>query len=131
MHHILKIAKCFFEPVQERIKNFEIRRNSDRGFQAGDTVRFMEVNDAGLTTRRSVDATISYVLNYAQKEDYVVFGFKLDEPDKPALDKEALSSLLTRFNCADALLRELVEQGPNPATLFAVREYVNTPKLDE
>lgn len=81
MHHELKLHSSFFEPAQQGIKTFEIRRNADRGFQAGDTVEFREVNQLGLYTHCEFHARITYVLNYAQKEDYVVFSFVLI--DKP------------------------------------------------
>lgn len=77
MLHELKIKQCFFDPVLTGVKTFEIRRNSDRGFQAGDEVRLYEVDSFGIRTGRRVDARITYVLNYEQKEDYVVFSFQL------------------------------------------------------
>ncbi len=73
----LKIRKCFFEPVLQRLKTFEIRRNSDRGFQAGDKCLLCEVDDVGVRTGRQAKGRITYVLNYEQKEDYVVFSFDL------------------------------------------------------
>jgi ASC-1-like (ASCH) protein len=81
MHHELKLKSCFFEPAEAGLKTFEIRRNSDRGFQAGDTVEFREVGHLNLYTHRELHARITYVLNYEQKEDYVVFAFVLI--DKP------------------------------------------------
>ena len=38
MQHNLKILRCYFEPVLSGDKTFEIRDNSDRGFQKGDVV---------------------------------------------------------------------------------------------
>lgn len=78
MKHELKLKQCFFEPMKQGIKTFEIRRNSDRGFQAGDTVEFREVNHLNLYTMRELSGVITYVLNYEQKEDYVVFSFTID-----------------------------------------------------
>ncbi|QJD55199.1 hypothetical protein Psm1vBMR14_gp48 [Pseudomonas phage MR14] len=75
-HHELKIKKCFFEAVTAGDKTFEIRRNNDRGFQKGDTVCLQEVDELGLRTHRSFNCKITYVLNYEQKEDYVVFSFR-------------------------------------------------------
>jgi hypothetical protein len=79
MIHELKIKRCFFDPVIARIKTFEIRRNNDRGFQAGDEVLFCEVSEisANVDTGRQAKGKITYVLNYEQKEDYVVFSFEL------------------------------------------------------
>lgn len=42
MVHNLKILPVFFQAVIDGVKNFDIRDNSDRGFQKGDTVIFHE-----------------------------------------------------------------------------------------
>lgn len=78
MHHELKIAECYFVPGLSGEKPFEIRHNDDRGFQKGDTVLFREVNKLNLYTSRQFKAEITYVTGYAQKEDYVVFGYRLE-----------------------------------------------------
>lgn len=77
MHHELKILVPYFEAGKEGLKNFEIRRNNDRGFQKGDTVEFREINSVGNYTWSTFKAEITYVTNFNQKEDYVVFGYKL------------------------------------------------------
>lgn len=88
MHHELKMIMAYFDAGQSGDKCFEIRRNSDRGFQRGDrgfqrgdTVTFREVDSLGLYTRYSFKGEITYVTNFEQKEDYVVFGYKLT-PDE-------------------------------------------------
>lgn len=78
MHHDLKILKCYFEPGLAGEKPFEIRRNNDRGFQKGDTVRFIEIDNLGVSTRREFRAEITYVTAFEQKEDYVVFGYRAE-----------------------------------------------------
>jgi ASC-1-like (ASCH) protein len=81
MNHVLKIDKAFFEAAACGDKTFEIRNNRDRGFQKGDTIRLNEAShiSPALTTGRSLTGVITYVLNYEQKPDFVVFSFKLDE----------------------------------------------------
>lgn len=79
MHHELKILPAYFEAGKCGDKNFEIRRNNDRGFQKGDTLEFREVNSDGNYTWLTFKAEITYVTNFNQKEDYVVFGYKLIE----------------------------------------------------
>ncbi len=79
MRHELKIMQCYFDPGINGEKPFEIRRNDDRGFQKGDTVEFREVTSTGLYTSRRFSATITYVTAFAQKEDYVVFGYRYEE----------------------------------------------------
>lgn len=79
--HQLKLKKCYFYAVKNGTKTFEIRKNSDRGFQKGDIVSLHEVEtlvDGSLKlTGESVEGVITYVTNYEQKDDYVVFGFEL------------------------------------------------------
>jgi len=75
MTHELKILPAFFEAVLVGDKRFEVRNNSDRGFQRGDIVTLMEYGPA--FTGRRIEVQITYVSNYAQKEGYVVFGFNL------------------------------------------------------
>ncbi|EOB7989768.1 TPA: DUF3850 domain-containing protein [Pseudomonas aeruginosa] len=84
MHHELKIHRPFFEAVASGDKTFEIRNNRDRGFQRGDTFELQELNPAfpSLYSGRSLTGTITYVINYEQKPDYVVFAFRLDEASK-------------------------------------------------
>ena len=81
MHHDLKIRSPFFQAVLSGDKTFEIRDNRDRGFQRGDSITLFEMSEAApsaVKTGRSVSGVITYVLNYEQKEGYVVFSFKLD-----------------------------------------------------
>lgn len=79
MHHTLKIRKAFFEAVLSGDKTFEIRDNSDRGFQRGDTFTLTEMSETAPTTIKSGRAytgVITYVLDYKQQPGYVVFAFK-------------------------------------------------------
>lgn len=78
--HELKILECYFEAVVNGTKTFEIRKNSDRGFQKGDVIKLVELESSRLgliPTGASVEAIITYVTNYEQKDDYVVFSFSL------------------------------------------------------
>jgi ASC-1-like (ASCH) protein len=80
--HDLKILSCYFDAVKSGCKTFEIRKNSDRGFQKGDIVTFNELKPShstgsNLLTGESLTAVITYVINYEQKDDYVVFSFQL------------------------------------------------------
>ncbi|PGQ52656.1 DUF3850 domain-containing protein [Bacillus cereus] len=77
MLHNLKINKEFFSPVVEQIKTFEIRRN-DRGFQVGDKIVLNEWDNKNKEyTGEKVNGEITYITDYEQKENYVVFSFKL------------------------------------------------------
>ncbi|PRT14493.1 RNA-binding protein [Bacillus toyonensis] len=77
MLHNLKINKNFFAPVLEHIKTFEIRKN-DRDFHVGDTVILNEWDsEKRQYTGRSVNTEIMYITDYEQKDDYVVFSFKI------------------------------------------------------
>lgn len=79
MHHELKIRKAFFESVISGEKTFEIRDNRDRGFQKGDTFTLHEMSEAApssVKSGRTYDGVITYVLNYEQKDGFVVFAFR-------------------------------------------------------
>ncbi|MFT6496294.1 MAG: hypothetical protein ACJA2A_002080 [Cycloclasticus pugetii] len=75
MHH-LKILPAFFESAIRGEKNFEIRNNDDRGFQKGDTVYLIE-QEKETPTGRAQLVEITYVSNYNQPSNQVVFGFSL------------------------------------------------------
>lgn len=74
MHHELKILPRYFQPVLDGTKTFEIRVN-DRNFQEGDTVTLKEW-DGERFTGRNVDRQITFVTDYAQQPDFVVFGMR-------------------------------------------------------
>lgn len=78
MIHHLKTFPAFFEATARHEKLFEIRNNCDRGFQKGDTVilyEYDQINDR--TTGREIMANITYVLNFQQKPNWVVFGISI------------------------------------------------------
>lgn len=78
MKHDLKILPAFFEAVLRGDKKFEIRRNDDRGFQKGDVIVLIEYDDKNRRkTGREVIAEITYVSDYHQPPNQVVFGFKV------------------------------------------------------
>ncbi|HGY1326946.1 DUF3850 domain-containing protein [Aeromonas salmonicida] len=87
MHHDLKILTTYFPAVLDGSKPFEIRDNSDRNFQQGDTVTLNEW-DGERYTGRSAKRLITFVTDYAQQPGYVVFGMKeLPEPDEKAFEQ--------------------------------------------
>lgn len=79
--HEIKLNKKFVDAVLSGDKCFEIRKN-DRGYQKGDIVNFIPVDDDGLFTFgssmiRDKEYEITYVLNgWGLQEGYVVFGIK-------------------------------------------------------
>lgn len=75
MHHDLKILTTYFPAVLDGSKPFEIRDNSDRNFQQGDTVTLNEW-DGERHSGRSAKRLITFVTDYAQQPGYVVFGMK-------------------------------------------------------
>jgi hypothetical protein len=75
--HNLKIDQEFFIPVIERTKTFEIRKN-DRNFQIGDKIALNEWDkQENKFTGRKAFGEITYITDYEQKENYVVFSFKI------------------------------------------------------
>jgi hypothetical protein len=73
-HHILKIGKEFMQAKIAGDKLFEVRLN-DRGFQKGDTVAY--ITDDHLGTPYGGLYEITYVINYNQKENWVVYGERM------------------------------------------------------
>lgn len=80
-HHDLNLLPCYFDAVKCGDKTFEIRNNRDRGFQKGDTITLHQLSKISPTLRtgHKLEGVITYVLNYEQKPDYVVFSFSLTE----------------------------------------------------
>ncbi|EOG6957469.1 ASCH/PUA domain-containing protein [Aeromonas salmonicida] len=98
MNHELKILPRYFQPVLDGAKPFEIRDNSDRNFQEGDTVTLNEW-DGERYTGRSAKRQITFVTDYAQQPGYVVFGMKpTDENDKGQLINAYLATCITGYS---------------------------------
>ena len=81
MFHQLKILPAHFESIISGDKRFEIRDNTERGFQKGDEVELLEferkAGPIGKHSGRTALVTLTYVSNFNQKEGFVVFGFNL------------------------------------------------------
>lgn len=75
MIHELKILPEYFNAVLNGDKSFEIRLN-DRNYQIEDEVLLKEYLPDNGFTGREVARTITYVTDYAQRENYVVFSIK-------------------------------------------------------
>jgi uncharacterized protein YqfB (UPF0267 family) len=75
-HHVLKIHPEYYKEVASGNKTFEIRDNSDRHFKVGDTICLQEYDKGEFLPSKSIWATITYITNYAQYPQYVVFSFK-------------------------------------------------------
>lgn len=76
-HHELKLREEFWDAVMSGEKCFEVRMN-DRGYQKGDTVSFIKVEECGIHLPcQSNLFDITYVLSgWGAKEGYVVFGIR-------------------------------------------------------
>ena len=77
--HVLKLNSNFATAVFSGIKTFEIRKN-DRGFQTGDHILFIVVDDAGRNVDHplnNVDYEITYVLSgWGIENGYVGLAIK-------------------------------------------------------
>lgn len=75
--HDLKTWPEYFKEVAAGTKLFEIRKN-DRNFQVGDTLFLWEFDpNKKKITGEFLQAKITYLTNFAQKDDYVVLGIKV------------------------------------------------------
>ena len=82
--HWLKTWPRFFAAVETGIKRFEIRRK-DRDFKIGDLVVLEEWEpETEAYSGRKIDALITYVTDFEQKPDFIVFGFLALPPASPA-----------------------------------------------
>lgn len=86
MLHKIKILVPYADAVAEGRKNFEVRYN-DRGYNAGDLVKFTVINNDGITffTHPLNNKTyrITYVFSgMGIKDDWVVFGLGEVKDDK-------------------------------------------------
>ncbi len=83
MTHHLKTLPCYFQQTWNNDKLFEVRDDTDRGFQKGDLIHLEEFIKPtrnpidGRYTGRKIEAQITYVFGYAQPTGQVVFGFKI------------------------------------------------------
>lgn len=69
--HDLKIAPDYFQEIWEGNKFFEIRIN-DRDYKKGDEVTLHEIG-----AFNTITAKITFITDYQQKDNYVVFGIKI------------------------------------------------------
>ena len=80
--HTIKLNEYFCDPVLSGDKTFEVRRN-DRGYQAGDYVRFVSVDDVLNKAHHPIDKEIfkiTYVLSgWGIQDGFVVFGIQKQE----------------------------------------------------
>ncbi|WP_421213525.1 DUF3850 domain-containing protein [Aeromonas dhakensis] len=72
MKHELKIKPESLAAIYSGEKTFEIRNNTDRNFQVGDTLLLKGWD--GEFTGNFVEKVISYITNFEQKPGYVVLG---------------------------------------------------------
>ena len=77
--HKIKLREEFADAVLCGDKTFEVREN-DRGYQKGDLVQFIVIDECQLTISHPLTKEtyrITYVLGgWGIKEGYVVFGIK-------------------------------------------------------
>ena len=73
--HNLKIMPEYFRAVTSKAKRFEIRKN-DRDYKIGDSLLLQEYVDDQFTGNE-INATVTYMTDYAQKKGYVVMGIEV------------------------------------------------------
>ena len=76
MIHELKLLPEYFEEVASGYKTFEIRKN-DREFMVGDKIILEKFLTEEGFTGDYVEAVITYITDYEQKEGFVVFSMEI------------------------------------------------------
>lgn len=81
MVHKVKILPEYFSAILYHKKRFEIRFN-DRNYQVGDTVLLCEYEPTkDYFTGRELSCKITYITNFMQKDNYIVFSFEILQSD--------------------------------------------------
>lgn len=104
-HHI-KLKAQYCDPVLHGEKTFEVR-NNDRGYQKGDHIVFIPVDEDGTRQTFHPIAKEEYVITYVHsglglKEGYVVFGL---ENVKNTEDGKDIDSLNLSSRARNSLVR--------------------------
>jgi len=107
MKHELKIKPEYFAAVVTGEKTFEIRNNSDRNFQVGDTLVLKSFD--GEFNGNFVERTISYITDFEQKPGYVVLGMANKREQELA---EQLADTTSQCGVMAGLLREAIGEVP-------------------
>ena len=80
--HYLKIKEEYYRDVMIGLKTFELRKN-DRGFQVGDILMLIKLDDKGNETDQVIRKKITYILKdcpqYGLKEGYAILGISDEE----------------------------------------------------
>ncbi|HAU4884244.1 TPA: DUF3850 domain-containing protein [Aeromonas hydrophila] len=99
MKHELKIKPEYFAAVFFGEKTFEIRNNTDRNFQVGDTL-LLKAWD-GEFTGDFVEKVVSCITDFEQKPGYVVLG----------LVNRREHELLEKFHCTGVAIERAISTG--------------------
>lgn len=115
--HNIKLLKDFADDVLNGRKNFEIQEN-DRGYQAGDKVRFTVVLSSGLSDSlhplNEKLYEITYVLSgWGLKDNFVVFGIKDITEDEET--KRKINDIKSKYL---DILADCIKTGDNKPELF-------------
>ena len=77
--HKIKLNKNYADAVLSGDKNFEVRYN-DRGYQKGDRVKFLVVDESGVNIPHKLESrqyVITYLIHgYGLERDWCVFGIR-------------------------------------------------------
>lgn len=107
MKHELKIKPEYFAAVVTGEKTFEIRNNSDRNFQVGDTLVLKSWD--GEFNGNFVERTVSYITDFEQKPGYVVLGLANKREQELA---EQLADATRQCGVMAELLRDVTKIVP-------------------
>ena len=116
MIHTIKITEPYAEAVYDGRKTFEVRRN-DRGYNAGDSVRFIVIKDGLIAINHplnDMEYTITYVHSgLGLEKEYVAFGIKRNKEKPPTAATEG-GDVIPNFICSHSESGK--EEPPTAAT---------------
>ena len=73
----LNVSRKTFNDCITHRRSFLITNNWDLSIQPGDHIRIFEREVGAKEDGRSVEIVVTYVTNYEQKENFIVFQFNL------------------------------------------------------
>jgi hypothetical protein len=73
----VSLSKKNYDACVQGDRSFLITDNTELSIQKGDTIRHFETDEKELDTGFWFDAEVKFVTNYEQKDNFIVYQFKV------------------------------------------------------